>query len=878
MKKALLVIMFLVIAISLSYSVALASYNHEFDFTMGPSGWDQCESYPGGSWVSGVGWVSGVVENEPGVYRNRICIDTEFDLTHVSDIGVYVDYLKGTVNIGTANAFGMWAYDGEAVIASVSLTFNQMPADDDDWFYELEVDDEIDQIAIYVYASRAATEEAADSGHAIIYNAVVSSDDELSEDPFSSEHTKPIPESDILEYEIRDALYGMPRRDHIFAEVGTPVHAAWAGEITFYGIDDSGYYIAIEQANGWLAEYWGLKTVNVARGDIVSEGCVLGLLGKGDQSIEPADQYTDEVGVLEFWAFDSDGSPWQKLDWSTWFDNDSPVSCTSSLTTTNCVNLNPNLDDFAIGWDTQPPAEWPDGPIRVESGVDLHHGESIEQYLVLDDEEDWYVTLATYVSNNSSGGLYDLLDVHLGEDGEGIVITPDYLGAQETDEVGPLAIGDPDYAPDIYLLKIESTWYGTGGIRIDFACVHTGDVVMADTPYCYLANASFDEGSTGWDESASGVSWHPIGVNNPNLGAVVLQPGAWIEQAIDLPSYDGEDADYYLSIDARVALAEEGTIGDIWDGLTATVHHTVETEVADLGDHDVNNVLISLGYMIDFTVTDGNTLTGDLRLENDSLSEAEVEFQQVCIRPTRGVWPWEVEGETDQTPDYGITCAGCTMPTEILALGAWIDWLFCQIGVIYFCHLKPLLLTGLQWFKNITDGLGFLGRWMSVLLVKLATWLQALIVDFGKAIGDAILSMLAAAWNLVAALDIMQALYDMIGYVTAFLTGVFSAIISIGSLVVDGVNILLTFGRVIAIFWNHLYAALNGSAETLGLPSCETPESAIMVGWCVGIELIVGIVDEFPALSLSFVLIAGCVGLVTMIWTTRQIGGAMGNV
>lgn len=282
--------------------------------------------------------------------------------------------------------------------------------------------------------------------------------------------------------------------------------------------------------------------------------------------------------------------------------------------------------------------------------------------------------------------------------------------------------------------------------------------------------------------------------------------------------------------------------------------------------------------MIDFTVTDGNTLTGDLRLENDSLSEAEVEFQQVCIRPTRGVWPWEVEGETDQTPDYGITCAGCTMPTEILALGAWIDWLFCQIGVIYFCHLKPLLLTGLQWFKNITDGLGFLGRWMSVLLVKLATWLQALIVDFGKAIGDAILSMLAAAWNLVAALDIMQALYDMIGYVTAFLTGVFSAIISIGSLVVDGVNILLTFGRVIAIFWNHLYAALNGSAETLGLPSCETPESAIMVGWCVGIELIVGIVDEFPALSLSFVLIAGCVGLVTMIWTTRQIGGAMGNV
>jgi hypothetical protein len=848
------------------------SYVYIQDLRLTDGGWTPVWN---GIYEEGIGWETYQLASPAGWYGYDLLITNT--LVPYWDASVELDYVEFW-GYATWGDYPPWALGFQYNLGSWSD--KQYPFDSTGfWTWDLEIDPPSPRSnGLGLRYMTAAPEEGGYIYRVEIHGTYEGDESacpayNLPAAPIWMDSIKPINYTDILEYSLYDGET-LDAFDHIFAEQGTLVRSSISGLVTKAGQQSDGYMFVIE-GDGIVVEYHGLSQSYVVWHDTVSAGCVLGKLAA--TSLKPEGMYTQDIGALRFAAWEVDGDDWTRLDWTIWDDSESVVPCSSTLTTENCVNINPNFEQFALGWDTIPPAEYGSGPSILDNGVVLHYLESVGQWLVLDDEEDWYISLVATVSNNSNGGLWDVLGLLLGGDTEVVYLEPGFLGQGViVRDIGPFELGEPAYPPDVYALGAEPGWNGTNGIEIQFLCVHNGTPVMRDTPYCYFDNASFDEGSEGWDESASGVTWHPIGVNNPNLGAVVLQPGAWISQPIDLPSYDGEDADYFLAISARTALAEEGTIGDIWGSLTATVNHTVEEEIADLGSHDISNVLISLGYNIDFTVTDGNTLTGDLVIENDSESEAEVEFQEICIRPVRGLWPWE-EG-ADQLPEYSYTCSGCTMPTEILAVGAWINWLFCQIGVIWFCHLKPMVLDILQWFKNLADAIGYLGRWLGILLFRLGEFLLDLLVAFGLALKDAFLSILAAAWNFIAGLDILQALYDLAGYAISVLTGGIGLLVDIGNLIITALNILLTMGRVLEIFFAHVLAAMNGASETFSFPSCVAPSEPIFVGWCVGLELAAGVIDEFPALSLSFVLVAGCVGLFTGVWTVRQIGGAMGDV
>src|SRR5918994_7039699 len=105
---------------------------------------------------------------------------------------------------------------------------------------------------------------------------------------------------------------GQHRGVDIGAELGSPVLAPAAGTVSFVGsIPGGGRAVTIQTSDGYAVTLLQLGSTNVARGDVVAEGTVVGVVGDSADDVTSAphvhlgvrvaadpDGYVDPLGLL----------------------------------------------------------------------------------------------------------------------------------------------------------------------------------------------------------------------------------------------------------------------------------------------------------------------------------------------------------------------------------------------------------------------------------------------------------------------------------------------------------------------------------------------------------------------------------------------------
>jgi murein DD-endopeptidase MepM/ murein hydrolase activator NlpD len=86
---------------------------------------------------------------------------------------------------------------------------------------------------------------------------------------------------------------------NIAADLGTPIHAAAAGTVTYAGNELKGYgnLILIKHDNGYVTAYAHAERITVARGDRVDRGDVIGFAGATGDVTSPQLHFEIRQGV-----------------------------------------------------------------------------------------------------------------------------------------------------------------------------------------------------------------------------------------------------------------------------------------------------------------------------------------------------------------------------------------------------------------------------------------------------------------------------------------------------------------------------------------------------------------------------------------------------
>jgi murein DD-endopeptidase MepM/ murein hydrolase activator NlpD len=113
-----------------------------------------------------------------------------------------------------------------------------------------------------------------------------------------------------------DTPFGSGHRGiDIAAPVGTPVHAAAAGSVTFAGPVGGRLFVTVDHGDGLESTYSFLDQVSVRRGDVVSQGQLIARSGTGHAGdvvanlhfgVRLLDVYADPLlylGPVEVWRF-----------------------------------------------------------------------------------------------------------------------------------------------------------------------------------------------------------------------------------------------------------------------------------------------------------------------------------------------------------------------------------------------------------------------------------------------------------------------------------------------------------------------------------------------------------------------------------------------
>lgn len=693
--------------------------------------------------------------------------------------------------------------------------------------------------------------------------------------PYDDSTYKPIHEA-IL-FEVNHVTGYGPIVDDVHTELAASVYNSFAGQVVSISSAGSGYMVKVVADDDTYAIYDNLSSVNPSLNDQIVAGCVLGTVGESFKA--PSQTYTQNPGLLwyypgtDFYDFETN----EYIDWQTEYVEPpaTAIPCGSDLITPHCLNYNPSLDNRAAGWTAVNVDEYDIGDTRVKLS---EYQSTLSQMIILDHEANYYVDLKT----EQYGSLYDYISFVLMKatdytilDTETITLEPDNLGDELITQIGPLDFNSDFDVNDAYLIAVMASNPDTSGVWIDDVCVNLGDA-QTGIQNCYFDNFQLD-GDTGWDSSET-ADWS----SNPDTfgTGVVLGPGDWISQPLALLAYSDAAADYTLTVTAKTTAIDLGDIIDIFTtGWVADLSQEVktgETVELDIGDVTVNNVLISLQYITDFTVDYETTLSGDLTLTSDPLNEKDIYIDWVCLDAKTGVWPGD-ENNDIETGEL-TSCDACSMPTSTVALFEWLMWLWCNISRFFNCTLVLWLNYLQSLIRQLGDLIGLIGRYIGVIVGQVATWLLALIVAFGIALRDMLIYGASLIWNFLADLGFIRLLYDLIGYAIATVTG----IIHIGDLMLTTIGLLfgalLTLGRLAGVFAASLSAGLAGDVATITIPSCATPSSPVWEGFCVVFQMADGLFAEFPALGVGMIIDAGLIGLITSVWTVRSIGGALGDI
>lgn len=683
--------------------------------------------------------------------------------------------------------------------------------------------------------------------------------------PASINYSKPYRETDFKEKTDLPSV-----EDLITVLEGSPVYASVTGTITHLSLLNGFYRVIITDSEDITATYNGLSSIYVKMGDTVSAGCQIGIAGP--KVANTTSTYTDALSQFFFIVKDDAGT---KQDWDYWIFPVGNKPC--STPTGNCSNANPNLDDKASGWQVHDYNPFSPQPIiKYDDSIQLAYADTMFQTVVLSDPSNWYVTLvATQVNDQQVMEVEYQIDVTIGEDTLYHRYTTTSL-TEQVIEVGPFSPSTPDYSPDLYDLTIANGSSHSKGLLITFACLHQANEMTVTPGYCYFPNWQFQDHDEGWT-SSSGVIWRDI-ITSPGYQNVTLPAGESISAPVSLTSYDDADADYQLWIQVNVS---DNDLTDIWDlivvGWESDFSQQVmdgETVELDIGDQTTNWV-IPLTIETDFTVTQAaSPLEGDLTIKADVANTHQITITQVCIKPETGIWPGQEDD--DLTIDLPV-CDRCVSP-DSLNLAEWINWVMCGLNYFFYCSLAKWINDIGQTIYNTVSGIGYLGRWLYATITGFGIYLHDLASSIGELFLDILQGALATLWNWIAGLALLTSIYDLLGLLWAILTGSGQLVSLLVTLMTNILGIIATLANIIGGFKDALFTAINASSVvSTTMPTCTVPSDPLY-GMCIGLDMVSAIFDEFPVTAGSMYVVAGVAGIITMVWTVRELGDAAGNV
>lgn len=568
----------------------------------------------------------------------------------------------------------------------------------------------------------------------------------------------------------------------------------------------------------WTIKYRNLETVYIQAGDDVDAGCIIGLAGPYTTPVE-----TDETDLkaISFSIVNDDELSFE--DWTLYQSPDGVRICGSLLQSDSCVTNNPYMGEFASGWTLNRGLSG-DLPTAYAGYVHLPGTTSLSQYVALEPDTSYYVTLGIVLVDRPSG----VVNVSIGDATIEQQVYADRVGdpsvfgvrvgEQQILLLGPFDPTTPDLVDDLYNFIIENAFLDYS-IDITYACVHgTSDSPIAPYPACYFNQLS-DLATTGE------ILTDPLGTDY-----VALQDTETLyAPSLSLSGYSDADAHYnvevVVSASALNADDEPGTNPDLVLSYDDLGYSTAVTIPASTRKFTL------LTYNIE--VPQGETFTSDLTLTHDQQLTTDSEYiyiSAVCLYPITGQWPGYEPPPSGGAGGGGAggggpggstgACAPVIAPATT-DVWQWVLWLFASLEHFFKCVLPAELLKILNAVLSIFALIGKVATWLAAVFQLFGNWIFALIGWAINGLAGLIASLLQTIWNAIIGLDVFKWLFDNLS-----LAGiVFSLMAELGQAILTGVinaiKVLATLAQLIAILWGYILAGINGTTvvET-GIPSC----------------------------------------------------------
>lgn len=572
-----------------------------------------------------------------------------------------------------------------------------------------------------------------------------------------------------------------------------------------------GYTVGLLLHGLFPVSYTGLSATFVTQGDTVDGGCVLGYAGP------TAPDAPVGSGSLVY-AHNPDLD-----DWHDYAESLSTGPCNQDVA--NCINVNPEMDDNGLGWLSRYAIA-----DTVTGGNDTSmlvpkNGEIYQPHPGLDTDETYFVTLVV-----GTWGPQTTASVTIYVAGVTQTLPINTFG-NEFVTVTTTGITPAFSGPSEFL--IDNNYSGNTTLTITFACLHTGEALVAP-PTCYFDDNGFLADSF----ETEGGATHQAGLLG--IGQYSIPAGGVIRAPVTLSAFTDADTDFTLKIFA----AQTDGPGE----LTASiVDSDTDEELSPIGTYDITTLFYAYVSRT-FTIDAADSVAGDLYIENTG--DETVTVESLCLSSDAGVFPGYEDADHTPFDLLNPICVECAFPETFTDVVAWLAWIGCQLRYLLYCLLYTLVNNVWGTIMAVATGVGLFGTWLGRSLVIIARWLLLVGGRLLASLLSTAIPIINAILAWIVTLPFVQSLLDSLAIVGIWVDGIFTLINNVLSLLGRTIQFIFVLFNTFGIAWSAFFDALSASpAVTVVLPDC-TDSGTPFYDACLVFDVLNFVLAAVPAMGL----------------------------
>lgn len=643
---------------------------------------------------------------------------------------------------------------------------------------------------------------------------------------------RPVHDVDVVDEDASGNLY------LITTNAGARVFAIDDGVIQSVFHNANGYAVQLLVNGATLVVYSDLSATFAEPGDTVEGGCVLGYVRQAGPEAQV------DTGQLLYQHDVNLG------DWHDYTESLSTTPCGQEEA--NCINANPEMNGNEGGWLTRfnSGGSFNQGDDSLKSIVGA--GQLYQPDLPIDFGATYFVTLVVALQAPATngeirvwfGGTETMLPIH--------TIGPEYV-TLTTLGFSPAFAGTSE-------LRLTNSNLANPTIRVTFACLHLGDAIIAPPP-CYFEDAAINSDSF---ETEGGATFETGFLDGG--GQYRIPAGGVIRAPVNINATTDADSDFTLTI---VGTGPDGAVE-----LTASiVDSDTDDELQAIEPPYVFPIVLwSNPLKREFTLEAAGSLDGDLYLENTG--DEEILIASLCLSSNSGFWPGYANPDAANHTILGLDCTECNAPESLIDVVAWVNWLGCIVNYLIKCLLYGLINDIWNTGLAIVSGVGLFGIWLGRAINILADWAWR---AAGRLLGSAISSFIPLlnailAWLLT--LPFVQSILDTAAIALIWAAGILELIGGVFALFLSSLNFLLVLFNMIGTVWASFISSLSSSSSvTFVFPVC-TDSGSLLYGACLLLDVLNFFAAQAVGIPLLIIACSFAIGWrqIRKSWATFQEG------